>query len=192
MFMNIKEFFMCQSSSDHRADPYNCNCNRSGAFYPGREVPASHDLEYPAVQFPTAALLHRVGEAGLRQLVLRHHTLLRQSEIGRLFAADDRIFAERVTQIADFVVEACGGPAAYSAREGENVCIRTRHFPFEIDERAREIWLDKLFLALEESDFPIELRQMYWRWMEAFSVRMINRRRTKAQAARVPYQGAER
>jgi hypothetical protein len=33
----------------------------------------------------------------------------------------------------------CGGPAAYSATEGDDVCIRARHFPFEIDERARSL-----------------------------------------------------
>ncbi|MDR3055941.1 MAG: hypothetical protein LBU53_11195 [Zoogloeaceae bacterium] len=184
---------MCQTTApfpafdhhDHHATGHGCACNHSGAaFYPGRQVPASHDLEYPEVHFPPAEFLSAVGEAGLRQLVLTHHTLLRQSEIGHLFAKDDRIFAERVAKIADFIIEACGGSAAYSAAEGNNVCMRTRHFPFEITEHAREIWLSKLLQALGESSFPAEWQQAYWTWMEAFSVRMINRRTTKAQAAR--------
>ncbi|GHU02248.1 hypothetical protein AGMMS49960_14120 [Betaproteobacteria bacterium] len=184
---------MCQTttlSTDHgqHAPGHDCACNHTGpAFYPGRQVPASHDLEYPEVHFPPAALLAAVGEAGLRQLVLRHHSLLRQTEIGHLFAQDDNIFLERVAKIADFIIEACGGAAAYSAKEGANVCMRTRHFPFEITERAREIWLCKLLQALDESRFPAEWQQAYWIWMEAFSVRMINRRTTKAQAARLGY-----
>jgi hemoglobin len=166
---------------------HNCACNQTGALQAGRQVPASHDLEYPEVNFPPAEFLREVGEANLRQLVLRHHTLLRQSEIGHLFAQDDQVFAERVEKIADFIVEACGGPTAYSAKEGDNVCIRTRHFPFTIDERARETWLTQLAQALAESALPEKWRQTYWTWMEAFSIRMINRRTTKAQAARLGY-----
>lgn len=183
---------MCQtttpSTAGHHAPGHDCACNHTGpAFYPGRQVSASHDLEYPEVNFPPAEFLPAVGEAGLRQLVLRHHTLLRQTEIGHLFAQDEKIFLERVAKIADFIIEACGGPGAYSAKEGANVCMRTRHFPFEINERGREIWLSKLLQALDDSHFPAEWQQAYWIWMEAFSVRMINRRTTKAQAARFSY-----
>jgi hemoglobin len=154
-------------------------------------VPAGHDLEYPETPFPPATLLATVGEKGLRTLVRDHHTRLREdAEIGHLFARDDTIFLERVEKIADFVVESCGGPTAYSEAEGPDVCMRTRHFPFEIDERAREIWLEKLFGALAASDFPTDCRRAYWKWMEAFSVRMINRRRTKAQPLRFSYDEA--
>jgi hemoglobin len=151
-------------------------------------VPASHDLEYPEVHFPTHELFAAIGEEKLRALVWRHHSRLRQNaEIGHLFAADDATFAARIKIIAAFFVEACGGPAAYSAMEGDDICIRTRHFPFEIDERGREIWLENLCLVLEESELSEKLRDMYWTWLEAMSIRMINRRRTKAQPVRFSY-----
>ncbi|MDR0708985.1 MAG: SEC-C domain-containing protein [Spirochaetaceae bacterium] len=138
---------------------HRCACNRTGGFHSGRTVPGGHDLEYPEVRFPTHELFAAIGEEKLRALVWRHHSLLRQdAEIGHLFASDDAVFAARMQVIASFFVEACGGPAAYSAAEGDDVCIRSRHFPFEVDERAREIWLEKLCLVLEESTLSEKLR----------------------------------
>ncbi|MDR2364369.1 MAG: hypothetical protein LBD68_00730 [Zoogloeaceae bacterium] len=181
---------MCQTAQIPQSaeSRHRCACNRTGGFHSGRDVPASHDLEYPEVRFPTHALFAEIGEEKLRALVFRHHSLLREdAEIGHLFATDDAVFAKRMQVISAFFVEACGGPAAYSATEGDNVCIRTRHFPFEIDERAREIWLEKLYIALGESGLSEEMREMYWTWLEAMSIRMINRRRTKTQPLRFPW-----
>jgi hemoglobin len=36
------------------------------------------------------------------------------------------------------------------------------------------------------------MRDMYWTWLEAMSIRMINRRRTKAQPLRFSYAEARR
>ncbi|MDR2689693.1 MAG: hypothetical protein LBB76_08050 [Azoarcus sp.] len=169
---------------------HKCACGGHGGFA-GRKVPPGHDLEYPSVDFPPSGFIAEVGETALRALVLRHHTLLRQhAEIGHLFARDDKVFAERVAKIADYIVEACGGPSAYSDAEGSDVCIRTRHFPFEIDERAREIWLEKLFVALGETQFSLLAKQTYWTWLEAMSIRMINRRHAKAQPTRIGFDEA--
>ncbi|MDR1647914.1 MAG: hypothetical protein LBR88_07780 [Zoogloeaceae bacterium] len=187
---------MCQTAHQTAQSidsPHRCACNRTGDFHSGREVPGGHDLEYPEVRFPTRELFAEIGEEKLRALVWRHHSLLRQNaEIGHLFAADDAVFAARMQVIASFFVEACGGPAAYSATEGDNVCIRTRHFPFEVDERAREIWLENLCRVLEESALSEKLRDRYWSWLEAMSIRMINRRRTKAQPLRFSWDEARR
>jgi hemoglobin len=152
----------------------------------GRRVAPSHDLDMPEVPFPMPRVLATVGADALRNLVHRHHTLLRQSEIGHLFEADDATFATLVERIADYVVESCGGPTAYTEAHG-HACMRTRHFPFTIDERGREVWLEKLVQAITETDFPEAAREEYWAWLEAMSIRMINRRTTKAQPARLPY-----
>lgn len=152
----------------------------------GRKVPAGHELDLPEVPFPSARVLELAGEEGLRRLVRHHHALLRSSEIGHLFSADNAAFAALVERIADYVVEVCGGPVRFTPAHG-NICMRTRHFPFTIDERGREIWLDKLYQAMEESGFPNTLHQEYWNWMEPFTIRMINRRTTKSQPARLPY-----
>jgi hemoglobin len=143
-------------------------------------------MEMPEVPFPSARVLETAGADGLRRLVRHHHGLLRHSPIGHLFAADEAEFAALVERIADYVVEVCGGPALFTPLHG-NTCMRTRHFPFSIDERGREIWLEKLLQAIDETAFPAELHEEYWAWMEPFTIRMINRRTTKAQPIRLPY-----
>lgn len=173
------------------AVPHICGCGGHGAAVSakpevGRRVPASHEMEMPEVPFPSARVLAVAGAGALRELVRHHHALLRKSEIGHLFAADDTAFANLVERIADYVVEVCGGPAAFTPVHG-NTCMRTRHFPFSIDEAARETWLAKLLQTMDETAFPQELHEEYWAWMEAFTVRMINRRTTKAQPAHLPY-----
>lgn len=140
----------------------------------------------PEVPFPSLRVIEALGEHGLRQLVAQHHALLRQSAIGHLFAQDAAQFAQLVERVADFVVEACGGAAQYTPAHG-HTCMRTRHFPFTIDEAAREVWLTLLWQALADCAAPAAVREEYWAWMEPFSLRMINRRTTKAQPARWAY-----
>lgn len=176
------------------AAPHVCACSGHGAgsaepLQPGRVAPASHDMDMPEVPFPSAQMLEVAGADGLRALVRRHHALLRDSEIGHLFAVDATEFFTLVERIADYVVEVCGGPARFTSVHG-NTCMRTRHFPFTIDERARLVWLEKLFEAMQDCDFPESLHEPYWAWMEPFTVRMLNRRTTKAQPLRLPYGAA--
>lgn len=152
----------------------------------GRRVPAAHDLEYPEVPFPTPGLLQQVGVVALRSLVRRQHELLRASAVGYLLSANDQAFAMAVRRIEDFVVESCGGAADYTQAQG-TVCMRTRHFALAIDEAGRDIWLDCLWRALEESGWPAPLREALWNWLEPMSIRMINRRTTKAQPRRYPF-----
>lgn len=169
---------------------HGCGCgSHAAAAGPaplGRVVAAHHELEMPEVRFPTARVLDIAGADRLRQLVRRHHALLRESVIGHLFATDDAAFAALVERIADYVVEICGGPAEFTPVHG-NTSMRTRHFPFTIDEAGRETWLEKLLQAMDETSLPQELHEEYWTWMEAFTIRMINRRTTKAQPLRLPY-----
>ena len=183
---------MCQSATPvvpQNPPAHVCGCGghaHNSTPEVGRRVPASHEMEMPEVPFPSPRVLAVAGAERLRELVRHHHGLLRQSAIGHLFAADDGEFAALVERIADYVVEICGGPALFSPANG-NTCMRTRHFPFSIDERGREIWLEKLYQAIVETGFPEELREEYWAWMEPFTVRMINRRTTKAQPVHLPY-----
>lgn len=186
---------MCQNAAVSPIQPHppaatGCGCgNHAAAGAPpavGRRVAAHPEMEMPEVPFPSARVMEIAGADGLRQLVRHHHGLLRQSPIGHLFAADETEFATLVERIADYVVEVCGGPALFTPLHG-NTCMRTRHFPFTIDERGREIWLEKLLQAIDETAFPPELHEEYWAWMEPFTIRMINRRTTKAQPIRLPY-----
>jgi hemoglobin len=151
-----------------------------------RVIPPFHDVEFPAVPFPSLRVLRLAGEPTLRALVLRHHERLLESPIADLFPTDRAVFAALVERVADFVIEACGGASKYSDTHGFT-CMRTRHLPFTIDEHAREAWLEALWRAMGDVAFPDDAREEYWSWLEAMSVRMINRRTTRAQPARYPY-----
>ena len=155
-----------------------------------RWVERAGEMELPAVPFPSTRVLAVAGAQGLRTLVRRHHQLLRGSSIGHLFSQDEAAFAALVARVEDYVLEVCGAAAEFSQTEG-STCMRTRHFPFSIDEAARDIWLSCLWQALYDVGFAGEIREEYWDWMEAFSVRMVNRRTTKAQPLRIPYAAAK-
>lgn len=164
---------------------HSCACGGHSAGV-GKTVDAATELVLPAVSFPSSRVLEVAGEAKLREAVIRHHELLAAGPIAAMFPADPAVFASLLVKVADFFVETCGGAASYSTEHG-NTCMRTRHFPFTIDEPSREVWLAALFQAMEEVDFPVEVREEYWTWLEAFSVRMINRRTMKAQPVRIPF-----
>jgi hemoglobin len=153
---------------------------------PVRIVPPAHDLEFPPVPFPSPRVLRLAGEPTLRALVLRHHERLLESPIGGLFPADPEALLRLVDRVADFVVEACGGQPKYSAANGFT-CMRTRHLHVTIPESARDAWLDALWEAMDDVAFPESAREEYWTWLEAMSVRMINRRTMRDQPPRRPY-----
>ena len=122
----------------------------------------------------------------LRALVQCHHQRLSESALQQLFPSNEREFIAGVTRAADYVIETCGGPAYFTSRHGKP-CMRKRHFPFTIDEAAREIWLRQLWLAFDDVGFPEQLREEYWNWVEPFSIRMINRRTQRAQPQRYAF-----
>jgi hemoglobin len=147
--------------------------------------PASSSIEFPAVPFPSRRVFAVAGEETLRSLVKRHHERLLYTPVAHLFQADPARFNAGVDKTADFIVEATGGPARFSSVHG-HTCMRTRHFPFTIDEQAREIWLAQLLLAFDDVGFPEEIRQEYWDWVESLSIRIINRRTMRASPGRYP------
>lgn len=146
---------------------------------------------FPEVPQPSMLIIAAVGDAALRGLVRRHHDLLRASEIGAMFPTEDALFDTAVIQIADFVVESCGGPARYSQQPREAGCLRSRHLAFKIDPAGRDVWLGCLWQALEESGFPPAVREEYWNWAEPLSARMLDRLATNAEPRRYPYDSVQ-
>jgi hemoglobin len=177
---------MCDGGSVNKRSAHTCACGGHGDTTTARAVDAATELILPATTFPSSRVLTVAGEEKLRQLTRRHHALLLSSPIAGLFPKDPWVFAKLAEKVADFVVECCGGAPTYSEQNG-STCMRTRHFPFSIDESAREVWLAALYQAMADVDFPVAVREDYWNWLEAFSVRMINRRTMKAQPVRIPY-----
>ena len=164
-------------------------CHSGDGFVVGDEVrwvDGFYELECPRVPFPSRRIFEVAGERMLRALVLRHHQRLSETPLRTLFPADSKRFLAGVTRAADYAVETSGGPKYYTPHHGKS-CMRKRHFPFTIDEAAREIWLRQLWLAFDDVGFPAQIREEYWDWVESFSIRMINRRTQRAQPQRYPF-----
>ena len=173
-----------------RGQPDTAGCQSGvGAFAVGNEirwVDANSELGAPPVPFPSRRIFESAGEEMLRALVRSHHRRLLESPLGQLFPTNEREFVAGVRRAADYVIETCGGPAYFTSHHGKP-CMRKRHYPFVIDEAARDIWLGLLCEAFDDVGFPADIRQEYWDWAEAFSIRMINHRSGRIPLRRYPY-----
>jgi hemoglobin len=184
------ELIQSESSDTGTKVTLGCNSEAMDLSRFGGETPVVRpsmvDLVFPEVIFPTSRVIDVAGEQKIRELVLHHHELIWRSPLQPLFG-DDRIRFERATtRTADFHVEMCGGPKRYTQERG-HPHLRERHFMVTITEQVRETWLDLYVQALREVAFPSEVVEEYWRWIEALSIRMINRRTHFVPPVRVPF-----
>lgn len=140
-----------------------------------RMVDAMIDIIYPPVPFPSNKIFKALGEEKIREMVIYHHDLLLKTKLKSLFPQHPEVLREVIDKSADFFIEALGGEALFTSVHGEPH-LRQRHFKIPITENDREIWLAMYKKTLKEIEFPKELLEEFWNWIEALSIRMINRR----------------
>ena len=157
-----------------------------GAGAAPRTADAKIDFVYPEVTFPADTLYREWGEENIRTMVRHHHGLLRKTVIGPMFPADDTAFAAATEKAADFFVEALGGAKHFTEAHG-HPALRLRHMHLTIDEKGRDIWLMMYRKTMLECNMPAKHAEAFWNWIEALSIRMINRRTTVAPITRYPY-----
>jgi hemoglobin len=79
---------------------------------------------------------------------------------------------------AAFFVTVLGGPPLYFQKYGPPR-MRARHLPFEIDERARQIWLGCFERVLEGAEtkynFPAQHLGGFREFLQGFSAWMVNK-----------------
>ena len=176
---------------DNQKVEFFSECNTNATFPSPSDSPrrgsAKIDMIYPEVSFPSNKVFQAVGEKAIRALVREHHELVRRSNIGHLYPKEEKAFDEATRIIEDFFVQMLGGADIYTSSRGHPQ-LRNRHFPFEIDEEGRDIWLMCFKKALKKSDFPHEFLAEIWDWVEALSLRLVNRRTTMAELKRYPYE----
>jgi hemoglobin len=143
------------------------------------------DLAFPPIPIPSPSVLAAAGEPLLRALIKCQHERLRNSSIGNLFPADPDAFSSIVERIATFVVETISGSPRIAQPHGPT-WFRARHLPMTIDETARNVWLAAMLFAFDDVGFPEEARLEFWNWVEALSIRAINRRTMIGQPRRYP------
>ena len=115
-------------------------------------------------------------------------TFIQANKAAELLNVEDEKMFEIVTnKTAEFFMEALGGGDIYTSQHG-HPHLRSRHFPFTIDEQAREIWLMFYKKTLKDVNFPKEYLKEFWEWIESLSLRMINRRTMMEAPKRYPFE----
>ena len=132
-----------------------------------RREPAAPTI-CPPLPPPPHRLLAICTEAGLRELVLHH---MRRLKTTPLFSRAGNCFDCVAERVADFVVEACGGPLYYSQRHAH--LQAGAGLPVLLDEDGRELWLVRLWHAFDDVNFPKPLRADFWGWAEPLSVHLL-------------------
>jgi len=116
-----------------------------------------------------------MGEANIFRMILDFYAELEKSEIRRLFPSD---MVEASKKSAAFFVTVLGGPPLYLEKYGPPR-MRARHLPFEIDERARQVWLGCFERVLEGADvkyqFPMQHMEGFKDFLKNFSAWMVNK-----------------
>jgi hemoglobin len=124
---------------------------------------------------PSKEIYGVMGEANIFRMMSDFYGELGKSAIRNLFPDD---MEEASKKSAAFFVTLMGGPPLYFEKYGPPR-MRARHLPFEIDERARQIWLDcfekTLGRASEKYDLPPQHLEGFRDFLESFSAWMVNK-----------------
>lgn len=106
-------------------------------------------------------------------------------EISRLFyegIKDDELLkpmypkdlAPAEERFALFLVQVFGGPTTYSDQRG-HPRLRMRHFPYEIDMKARAHWMLHITNAMKRIELEDSVRASMMTYFERASVHMMNK-----------------
>jgi hemoglobin len=120
-----------------------------------------------------ASIYTIIGEDGFRRLVASFYSQVPQDSIlGRMYPAKELAAAEQ--RLRDFLIYRFGGPQRYIEERG-HPRLRARHFPFQIDQAARDRWMQLMNKALTDAALPVEVEQFLRAFFEQMSTFMINR-----------------
>ena len=124
---------------------------------------------------PDSAIYRIMGEDNIFRMMSDFYKELENSELRHLFPPD---MEEASKKSAAFFVTVLGGPPLYFERYGPPR-MRARHLPFEIDDRARQVWLGCFEKVLEGADvkyqFPLQYLEGFKDFLKRFSAWMVNK-----------------
>jgi hemoglobin len=114
-----------------------------------------------------------IGEDGFRRLTHAFYRRVPADDIlGPMYPAADMAGAEE--RLRDFLIFRFGGPSTYLEYRGHPK-LRMRHFPFAIDQKARDRWMQIMSAALEEAEIPAEPKRVLTEFFDGVATFMINR-----------------
>jgi len=113
-----------------------------------------------------------IGEAGVEKLVAAFYRRVPQDDIlGPMYPPNDLPNAE--LRLRDFVIYRLGGPQRYIEQRG-HPRLRARHMPFQINQAARDRWMQLMSDAMTETALPPEAEQFLRTFLEGMSTFLIN------------------
>ena len=119
------------------------------------------------------SLYEMIGEEGFERFV---HAFYRQipddDVLGPMYPRHDLAGAEQ--RLRDFLIFRFGGPPRYLEQRG-HPRLRMRHFPFPIDQRARDRWMELMTRALDEAELPDEAQRFLIEFFDGVATFLINR-----------------
>ncbi len=114
-----------------------------------------------------------IGVAGFERLVAAFYRQVPPDDIlGPMYAGRDLAGAEK--RMREFLIFRFGGPAWYIENRG-HPRLRMRHFPFAIDARARDRWVQLMERALLEAEFPPDAEAALRSFFHSTATFLINR-----------------
>ena len=121
---------------------------------------------------PIDDLYATIGEAPITRLVASFYSQIAADDIlGPMYPTDDLAGAEQ--RLSDFLIGRFGGPQHYIEQRG-HPRLRMRHAPFQIDQRARDRWIELMTKAMDECAFPAEARAAVLGFFGTTATFMIN------------------
>lgn len=114
-----------------------------------------------------------IGAEGFNRLVAAFYRQVPQDQfLGPMYPARDLEGAAQ--RLRDFLIYRFGGPHNYIEQRG-HPRLRARHFPFPINQAARDRWMQLMSNALTEAALPFEAEQVLRNFLDGMSTFMINR-----------------
>ena len=124
------------------------------------------------MSFKPQSVYDLLGEEPLRLMVEAFYARVQRDAILRPMYPSDLTESKRRLYL--FLLQFFGGPSHYSQERG-HPRLRMRHFPFAIDRRARDHWLEHMNSAIDEAAIDEPARSMMRDYFERSSAFLINR-----------------
>lgn len=112
------------------------------------------------------------SEEPLRELVESFYEKVEQDPVLRPMFPDSLEDGKRWQFL--FLMQYFGGPARYMEERG-HPRLRMRHFPFAIDQTARDHWLDHMLTSIDDVGIEEPARTAMRQYFERASTFLINR-----------------
>jgi len=113
-----------------------------------------------------------IGEEGFTRLVAAFYRQVPDDDLlGAMYPEQERKAAEQ--RLRGFLVYRFGGPPTYIEERG-HPRLRARHLPFQINQAARDRWMQLMNKAFLAAALPIEVEKHLRAFFEQMSTFMIN------------------